>query len=138
LTPAPPPDFDWVPARIACRADRAFERLFERVTADVATVNTALGVKRFEVSGHPAGDTFTVWDAGQRLRPVRRAVDFALANNTVVVRLDLHGRQTDTERTYRLVLDEAGQCRFDSQVEQLALWQVARWALEDLLFEDHQ
>lgn len=127
------PDVDWVAGRIAYSPQRVFDELFDRVSSDVAKANAAEG--RANVTIEKKRDNlFSVWDTGNNRSRLRVAADFILDGDEITIGLHLPNRQTDTERTYRLTLDEAGQCRFESQGELLALWQVARWALEDLLF----
>lgn len=122
-----PPDFNWVQARHACSLDTAFARLALQVRGD-CDVRNGLRAERgetvkFAVTEH--GDRFAVVAEGWRA-----SVTFTRQDDQVVIAGS--GLSAAIQASLRLTQD--GICVWHVAGADLLPWQLAKQALEGLLF----
>jgi len=130
----PPPDFDWVTARINCSAVGMLE-----VLRDAARANTAARNKyrpegvtkgdRFGFNDRQGERGFSVWDSWGK---ERRGVDFTLEGNEINV---ITGNDATSFKAL-LTLADTGQCKFKVGDQELDAWHVLKRVLEPLFFRD--
>lgn len=128
----PPDDFDWVAAREACSAAVMFETLRQMAIANVERRNATVSAEqpntrtRYRVLDHGRGRLFSVIDEWHR----NSVVDFKLDGERIAI---MPSDGDSFEAT--LTISDGGHCRFKVNGAELALWQLARRALEPLLFD---
>ena len=125
-------DFNWVEARQNCSVVAHFKLLQETVKANVNERQQQLGE-----DAHPK----VTFESGSKteFRAMRngrssgfKGVVFRLREDHVVVQHDLSGKHLFN---LTVVLNDDGECRFKVDGEgEFLRWQVARKALEDILF----
>ena len=140
ITDIVPDDFDWVTARINWSVAVAYDLLRELVQKNVET-RGALATRgedtRFGFQIHGA-DVFRVTDRFGSRSSKRRAVDFILDADRIVINDDKHADVTAWP-----FIDSRGQRKFRAAAtgrtvpaDDLQPWELARFALDELLFPD--
>jgi hypothetical protein len=121
-------DVDWVTEREKCSTYELFQQLRSRVQADVAKLNELRHKNnrvKEEFLFESRDDVFGV------LHPrTTRVVRFELAEA-----IEVTGQPSKVAFEARAVYTPEGQCFLQVGAEKLFIWQIARRALEGLLFE---
>ena len=129
-----PDEFDWVTAQAKCSAAAMFERLRDRVKADVERRNRLLDLgsgQKFEFDEDEEGfEASRTVPAGSSVEPA--FVEFAREGR----RINVKGDGVDVDFTMVVTLDVTGLCRFVVDQMTYSEWEIVRMALEPLFFEE--
>jgi hypothetical protein len=125
------PKFNWVAERSSCSIPKLFRTLRLQVEEDVKTRNALRPeLSPYEFSMVESGDEFKVV---LEAKDVRRTITFALTEHAIVVRDDNGNQLFEVTLTFT----DEGKCRVNAREQKCELWQVQRWALEDLMFRSN-
>lgn len=120
--------FDWVTERSSCALPKVFKTLRLQVDEDLKTRNALRPDNSpYKFSLADNGGAFS---ALMEAKDVHRSVIFSLAEHAIVVRDEKGDAMFEVNATF----SDEGECRLKVNGEELALWQVRRMALEELLF----